>query len=636
MRSVVLLLAILLNTILLSACDQTSQQEKPSPAAVNTTSEHTEGAQQYADIRAAKERFPGKVHYDRVCIACHNGTVKKAPHREMIGLMTPESVLHTITKGIMREEAALLTDQEKREVAEYISGVELGGELTQLPSCQNTDTSLAGSSSINWGMQPENTRTISAEVGGISSANVNQLATKWAIAFPDSSRVRSQPTFAGNQIFVGSHSGIVYSLNRDEGCATWSYIARAEVRTGITYEASDSSPMIFFGDVIGNVYGLDAETGEEIWRTRADDHPSATITGTPSLHNNLLYVPVSSLEVSLPLNPEYECCTFRGSVTALDTSSGEIRWKSYTIEEEPSITGKNPIGTNIIGPSGAVVWNSPSIDTVNNQLYIGTGENLSSPASLTSDAMIAMDLDTGKINWAFQATADDAWNSACDTSTPENCPVENGPDFDFGGATVIVDTTQHGRLIVAGQKSGFVHALNPKDGSVIWQKRVGRGGIQGGIHFGIAAKGETLLIPINDMADGRTYPDPDRPGMNALDANTGDILWTTLHEEKCAGREHCHPGISQVPTVVGDLVIAGSLDGTARAYSIASGEVIWELDTTAQDFSSTLGAPTRGGSMSGGAGPIAHDGLLLLSSGYSLYNHMPGNLLLALEIKADN
>ncbi len=635
----------LLLALLLSACDKPSPQQASNPPDVNVTPLHTEGSQQYADIRAAKEAFPGKAHYDRACIACHNGTVKKAPHREMIGLMTPESVLHTITKGVMREAAQALTAQEKREVAEYISGVKLGGELEPLPACENKSATLTSNSSItnssitnssiNWGIQPENTRTISAEDGGISSANITTLATKWAIAFPDSTRVRSQPTFAGNQIFVGSHSGIVYSLDREDGCATWSYIASAEVRTGITYSASNTNPMIFFGDVIGNVYGINATTGKEIWRTRADDHPNATITGTPSLNKNLLYVPVSSLEVSLAVDPSYACCTFRGSVAAIDILSGEIKWKTYTIQEEPAITGQNPVGTDIIGPSGAVVWNSPAIDVINNQLYVGTGENMSSPASLTSDAMLAMDLDTGELNWAFQATANDVWNTACDTTTPENCPIENGPDFDFGGATVVVDTTKHGRLVIAGQKSGFVHALNPIDGALVWQTRVGRGGIQGGIHFGIAARGETLLIPISDMADGRTYPNPDRPGMHALDANSGAILWSTLHVDQCAGRTHCHPGISQVPTVIGDLVIAGSMDGVARAYAIDTGSIIWQLDTSQQDFTSTLGTLTRGGSMSGGAGPVANNGLLLLSSGYSLYNHMPGNLLLALELAAE-
>ena len=242
-----------------------------------------------------------------------------------------------------------------------------------------------------------------------------------------------------------------------------------------------------------------------------------------------------------------------------------------------------------------------------------------------------VDLTTGKINWVFQATENDVWNAACDTDFPENCPVENGPDFDFGGATVVVDTSKHGKLVVAGQKSGFVHAVKPRTGELVWQTRVGRGGIQGGIHFGIAAKGETLLVPVSDMGDGRTYPNPDQPGMNALDANTGKILWTTLHDDECGERTGCDPGISQVVTVVGDLVIGGAMDGVIRAYAIETGEVLWQMDTTTGTYPSITGQAALGGSFGGAAGPIAFDGKLLISAGYGMYNHMPGNLFMVLE-----
>jgi polyvinyl alcohol dehydrogenase (cytochrome) len=336
------------------------------------------------------------------------------------------------------------------------------------------------------------------------------------------------------------------------------------------------------------------------------------------------------LEVSLAVNPQYECCTFRGSILALDAQTGKVKWRTYTIASEPAVTGKNPVGTNIMGPSGAVVWNSPSIDAINNQLFIGTGENMSSPASLTSDAIIAMNLDTGRINWTFQATANDVWNTACDTSTPENCPFEGGPDFDFGAATMIIDTSR-GAMVIAGQKSGIVHALDPRSGEVIWQTRVGRGGIQGGIHFGMAAKNGVLFVPISDWNDGRTYKEPVRPGMHALEASSGKILWSTIHTDNCDGRNFCHPGISQVPTVIGDLVFAGSMDGTARAYAVDTGKILWQLDTTGT-FATTLNDETTGGTMGGGAGPIAFDGILLLSSGYGLYGHKSGNLFLALEI----
>jgi polyvinyl alcohol dehydrogenase (cytochrome) len=597
-------------------------------------SDNLDGMQAINAARDARENLPGRAHYEKFCAACHNGNVKKAPHRDMVGLLTPEAILNTIEHGIMKVEASALTSHQKIEVAEYLSGESLGNTTAGIPKCEAPIAFKKGqlSTGNNWGIQPSNMRDITADMGGITTSNVATLKTKWAIAMPGATRVRSQPTVAGGLIFVGSHSGKVYALDQGTGCEAWAFQASGEVRTGITIDESGETTLLYFGDVLANVYGINAATGTLVWKIRADDHPNATITGTPTPYEGNLYIPVSALEVSLAANPRYECCTFRGSVVSVNNQTGTVNWKTYTIKDAPSVSGKNPIGTNIIGPSGAIVWNSPSIDTVNKQLFIGTGENMSAPASLTSDSMIAMDLKTGQINWVYQATKNDVWNGACDTDSPENCPIENGPDFDFGGATLVINTSKHGRLVVAGQKSGFVHAVKPKTGELVWSKRIGRGGIQGGIHFGIAAKGETLFIPISDMADGRTYPNPDKPGMNAVDANTGEILWTALHENGCGDRSYCHPGISQVVTVVGDLVLGGAMDGVIRAYSIKSGEVAWQLDTTAKDYPSITGAIAQGGSMGGAAGPIASGGMLLISSGYGLYNHMPGNLFMALEI----
>ena len=605
----------------------------PSAAETNAPAIDPDSMQAINAARAARESMPGRVHYEKACEACHNGNVAKAPHRDMVGLLTVDAILNTIENGIMKQQASSFSAHERVELAEYLSGEELGQEKHTIPHCPDTVAYKAAeaNSGSNWGIQPANTRDISSTSGGLTSENIASLKPKWTLAVPGASRMRSQPLLAGGLIFVGSHGGIVYALDQETGCEVWSFQASGEVRTGIVLDDSGDVPLLYFGDVLANVYGVDARSGGLAWRMRADDHPNATITGTPTPYKGDVYVPVSSLEVSLPANPEYECCTFRGSVVALDGQTGKVNWKTYTIPDKPAISGKNPIGTNIIGPSGAVVWNSPSIDTKNNQLYIGTGENMSSPASLTSDAMIAMDLTSGKINWVFQATRNDVWNAACDTDSPENCPIENGPDFDFGGATLVVETSKHGRLVVAGQKSGFVHAVKPDTGELVWQTRVGRGGIQGGIHFGIAAKGDMLLVPISDMGDGRSYPNPDRPGMNALDANTGEILWTTLHEDNCGARTGCDPGISQVVTVVGDMVIGGAMDGVIRAYSIETGDVLWEMDTTSAPLPSITGDNASGGSFGGAAGPIAFNGNLYISAGYGIYNHIPGNLFMVLE-----
>ena len=582
------------------------------------------------------ETISGEAIYQTNCAACHDGGVAKAPHKDMIGLMTAESIHLAMNSGLMQAEAASLDPEQRVAVAEYLAGESMGTAARDIPYCQDDVKfdGLTDSGPQSWGIDSANSRSISADAGGIDASNVATLSVQWAIQFPGANRVRSQPAFAGGLLFVGSHNGKVYALDPDQGCQTWSFQAAAEVRTGILVKPwRDDAPTtdLYFGDVLGNVYALDAASGQQRWPLRADDHPNATITATPTLVDGNLYIPISSLEVSQAVNPAYPCCTFRGSILAVDANSGEQLWRTYTIAEKPEVQGQTDYGTDIIGPSGAVVWNTPALDLDRRQIYFGTGENMSSPATATSDAIFALDMDTGDVNWIYQATAQDAWNTACDSATPQNCPEEDGPDFDFGAATILAPHSQHGHVVLAGQKSGMVHAIHADTGKLVWQTRVGRGGIQGGVHFGMAAHEGLVFVPISDMADGRSYPNPDRPGMHAVAIETGEIVWSTLHEDKCTGRDFCHPGISQAPTVVGDLVLAGGMDGWLRAYRIADGEIVWSLDTT-QSFDTVNGATTHGGSMGGAAGPIAHEGQVLVSSGYGIYNHMMGNLLLLLKI----
>lgn len=597
------------------------------------------GAERTSDAPAAATA-PGAAHYQRVCAACHDGAVQKAPHRSMIALMTPEAILHALEHGIMRQEAAPLNAVQRVEVAEYLAGAALGTEtVADIPAC----TASAGGLDMtrppaagNWGMGHANTRHVPAAVAGVTAADVADLTTDWAVRFPGANRARSQPTFAGGALLVGSHGGRIYALDERSGCALWSYQAAAEVRTGIVVEPwrtgdAQARPRAFFGDVLGNVYAVDARTGEGLWRQRPDDHPNATITGTPSYHDGRLYVPVSSLEVSLAANPAYPCCTFRGSVAAYDAASGERLWKTYTIDQPAVVQSQNRAGTDMYGPSGAVIWNSPAIDPARRQLYVATGENMSSPATLTSDAMFAMDLDDGRVRWVFQATANDVWNTACDTENDHSCPPEGGPDFDFGAATMLVRTSDGRELVLGGQKSGVVHAVDPDSGKLIWQTRVGRGGIQGGIHFGMAAAGDRLFVPISDMPDGRSYEHAPRPGLHALDLRSGEPLWYAPAPDVCNGREFCHPGISQAITAASDLVLAGGMDGVLRIHDAATGRVLRALDTTTA-FPTTDGGEATGGSFGGGAGPVVQNGRIVLSSGYGIYNHMPGNLLLVLRV----
>ena len=595
-----------------------------------------DGMQAIADARLAREAMPGKPLYAQHCASCHDGAVAKAPHRDMIGMMTPAAVQIALSTGVMRAQASMLSEPERAALAEYVTGRLLSEAGPRpLPACSPERSAFDYARpprAAGWGQDANNTHHIDAATAGIERADLPRLALAWAIAFPGANRVRSQPAFAGGALLVGSHNGGVYALDAETGCVRWQFAASAEVRTGIVvsrWTAGDTSakPRAYFGDILGNVYAIDAVNGELAWRQRADDHPSATITGTPALHDGRLYVPVSSLEVALAVDPKYECCKATGAVAAYDAASGDLLWKTPTIATPAVVQSQNRSGTDMYGPSGAMVWNTPAIDAARGQLTIGTGENMSSPATATSDAIMALDLVTGAVKWSYQGTANDVWNTACDTATDDSCPPEKGPDFDFGAGTLLLSRPGQRDLVIGGQKSGDVHALDPDTGALVWKTKVGRGGIQGGVQFGMAADASTIYVPITDMPDGRTYDSPERAGLHALDALTGKARWFARAPEVCGERRFCHPGVSQAVTLLGDLVAAGGMDGVLRIHAADTGEVVWSYDT-AREHTTLSGDVASGGSLGGAAAPIAEDGMLVVSSGYGIYNHMPGNLLL--------
>jgi polyvinyl alcohol dehydrogenase (cytochrome) len=297
--------------------------------------------------------------------------------------------------------------------------------------------------------------------------------------------------------------------------------------------------------------------------------------------------------------------------------------------------GKNSVGTDRIAPSGAPVWNTPSVDVKRQRLYVGTGENYSSPANGSSDAIVALDMRDGSILWVQQTTAKDAWNMGCETDERINCPPEDGPDYDFGAATIIAQTADGKDMVIAGQKSGDVYALNPdKNGEILWHRKLGRGGIQGGVHFGMAVDGETLYVPMSDFNGGPRWPGTPKPGMFALELESGETRWYAPDKDHCAGREYCQPGISGVPSSLSGGVLAGGMDGVLRAYAKNSGELVWSYDTATR-FDSVNAGVVSGGSIGGATGPVLSGNMLFVNSGYGIYFHMPGNVLLGFAIKDD-
>jgi polyvinyl alcohol dehydrogenase (cytochrome) len=485
-----------------------------------------------------------------------------------------------------------------------------------------------------WGADPSNSRYQPAAMAGLTRDQVPLLRLKWAFGFPGRSSAVAQPTIVGGLVFVGGGDREVYALDAKTGCTRWVFKTEAVVRAAISVGPISGSERfaVFFGDLRANAYAINAVTGELIWKTKVDDHPAALITGAPTLYSGILYVPVSSMEEASGSPPSYQCCTFRGSVVALDSATGGKIWKSYTIAETPHPTKRNAIGTQLYGPSGAAVWSSPTIDVQRHALYVATGNNYSDPPSETSDAILAFDLATGRMLWGSQATANDSHIVSC-YSDRTNCPESEGPDHDFGQSPILVSLRGGQRVLVVGQKSGVVYALDPdQEGKILWQTRIGKGGPLGGIMWGSAADRDHVYVANSDVRfDGYKSLDPNAGGgLFALDLATGKI---SMHVPpvSCGNRSQCSPALSAAVTAIPGVIFSGGVSGFLRAYAADDARLLWEVDT-ARDYPTVNGVTARGGAIDG-PGPTIVDGMLYVNSGYPQWGGLPGNVLLAFEAR---
>jgi polyvinyl alcohol dehydrogenase (cytochrome) len=591
----------------------------------------------------------GGAIYQKSCAPCHEAGVDRAPNREALRVMTPERVLAAMESGPMISMANRQSEAGRRAIAEFVTGKSFDRALDTAPSQAAMCTAPAaafgdpsqGPLWNGWGQNLMNTRFQTSEKAGLTAADLPRLKVKWAFGFPATLDANAHPSIANGRIFVGSTAGTVYALDAKSGCIRWFFNAAGGVRSAISIGRLNTVAGMhyaaFFGDNQAFAYAVDADNGKLIWRTKVDDFPVARLTGSPVFYNNRLYVPVASGEEGAGSSPDYECCRFRGSIVALDATTGKQIWKTYTIPEEPHKTKKNKIGTRLWGPSGAPIWSSPSVDAKNNVLYATTGDNYSDPPSRMSDAFVAFDLVNGKILWSRQMTAADAYVSACRVADKTNCPDSNGPDFDFSSGPILVTLASGKRALVAGQKSGLVHAVDPDNqGELIWSVRVGQGGTNGGVQWGSATDGANVYVALADL--GRvavpyslsTDVDPKRGGgMFALRLDNGERVWYTP-PVPCGDRKRCSPAQSAAVTAIPGAAFSGSVDGHLRAYSTKDGSVIWDMDTE-QTFPTVNGVEAHGGSMDG-PGPVVAGGMLFVNSGYAAGGGVPGNVLLAFSV----
>lgn len=584
----------------------------------------------------AAEKSAGAAVYRESCASCHDAGLGRAPQRFVLQDMTPQAVHTALTGGAMRLQGEALSAAQKTEVAEYITGRKLVANTAAatLNMCQGKAARFdlgEPPAFAGWGLDPASTHSIPAKVSQLTKQDLPRLRLKWAFGFPDSQRARSQPALAGGAILVGNHNGTVYALDRETGCVRWAFAAQAEVRTGIVvspWRKGDrrARPLVHFGDTMGNVYGVNLLDGTLAWKDRADRHPATVITGTPTLWKGVLYVPTSSVEEAFATSPAYACCNFRGAIVAYDARTGQVMWRNFQVGE-PQPQGTSRDGTEKFGPSGVAVWNSPLVDRKRGRLVFATGDNYSMPATGYSDAVVTMDLGTGVPRWHYQATEGDVWTVACVTKTADACPDEAAPDFDFGAGVVLAKGKDGRELILAGQKSGIVHALDPDSGRKVWQTRVGRGGAGGGVHFGMAAADGLLFVPITDHFQFGPPDFPASPGLYALDVATGKFVWKLPSPTTSCATMVCHPGYGGSVTATAGMVLAGDDQGVLRIVDAALGKVLWE-DQTARAFATVNGVAAKGGAISGGVAPLAYKGNVIVPSGYGYASKLPGNVLL--------
>jgi polyvinyl alcohol dehydrogenase (cytochrome) len=554
-------------------------------------------------------------------------------------LMSPENVLRALETGRMKDQGALVTPAQRRILAEFLTGKSLGQTAQSSNANSCGDSKPLSPSSTDWnGWSPDSTnaRFQSAASAGLTADQVPRLKLKWAFAFPNAPLAWGQPTVFGGRIFVPSVNRNVYSLDAKTGCQYWSFETESPARTAIVVAALPGEPKryaAFFGDSRATAYAVDAATGALLWKVRVDAHPRSKIVGALEYYEGRVFVPVTGGE-EVGLGDKYECCSSRGALLALDAASGKQIWKTYTIPEEPHPTTKTAAGVQNRGPSGASIWSAPTIDAKRRILYAGTGDNFSDPATETSDAVLAFDLDSGKLLWSKQLTKDDVFNIVC---AGEGCGDHLGPDVDIGASPILVTLADGKRQLLISQKSGLAHALDPdKNGEILWATRVGKGGRLGGIQWGSASDGKNMYVAVSDIAHtrssgiGRMVADPKAGGgLFALNVKTGEKVWAAP-PPSCGDRPSCSPAQSAAVSAMPGIVFSGSVDGHLRAYSVADGKVVWDFDTT-QEFTGVNGLQGKGGAMDG-PGPTIAGGMLYVGSGYSVWGGLPGNVLLAFSV----
>ena len=589
----------------------------------------------------------GQTIYETRCKACHEGGAARAPSRADLAQRPAGDIVQALTTGIMAPMAQGLSEADKQAVAAYLTSAEApvaaagqragragGPEMPQVavkgPSAP--DPMCAANPPIkampgDWPSMGIDARASRFQrKPGLTVADLPRLKVKWAFAMPGG----GQPTVVGDWLFVTNRSGKFYALDTHTGCVHW-VVSDLVARTTPMVVKSPISPSGWL-TVVGQsdriVRAFDAQTGKELWRSaRLEDHPVSVLTGSPVIAGDRLLVPISSIEEAAAMSKAYGCCTFRGSLAALDLKTGKLLWKTSMIPEPLRVIREKAPGVKLQGPAGAAIWAAPSLDLKRGLAYVVTGDSYTDVDTIGPDSVVAIDIKSGTIRWRRQVTKKDNFVMGCGPASQSgNCPTPMGPDYDFGATPILMTLKGGKQVLVAGQKSGIVYGLNPDTGALLWKTQLGNGSALGGVEWGIGANDAQVFVPISDLgllfAEGRPGAPAAKPGMNALDPATGAVEWSTpAPKAPCVyasarGRPSpCARSQSAAPAVLPDMVFEGGLDGWFRAYDVKTGKILWEDSTTARTYDTVNGVKNQPGGGIDGMGPTVAHGMVFITSG---------------------
>ncbi|MDO9236705.1 MAG: PQQ-binding-like beta-propeller repeat protein [Aquabacterium sp.] len=515
--------------------------------------------------------------------------------------------------------------------------------------------------SNGFGFNGSNTRNQTSE---INANNVATLTVAYTQVASDAKEKRGAPAVTQQTVYFSEGRDIV-AANRATGCEYWRFTGldlrnpfvgggTNPIRSSIYYlPATTTQPaMVYGGDQFAHVYALNAATGKQVWeRFMGTDPVHHGISGSPQIHNGTLFMPISTNEVFLTTLEFWKpCCSSHGMLQAVDAYTGKIKWTYHTTPP-----ARFNFWTWFKGPNGVSLWGTPMIDAANNAVVVGSGQNFSHPTTNNSDALISLDLDTGKVKWIFQTTKNDAWNASCQAPKGLNfhCSLPEGKDHDIGAPPILVNLPNGEKAILAGAKNGAVYSVNPATGALNWVRRLGVGGSLGGIHWGMAVDSKNVYAAVTDLfvnkltritgpggIDGATSEamkpvDNAHPGIYALDLMSGDLVWEKHIQHQYKGETY-NSLFSSALSVTNDVLLAANLNGVLKALRTSDGQELWSFDTAIK-VTDANGVVGNGGTVDS-VGPVPAGKDVYLNSGYSTFGGTnpwqagPGNALFVFRL----